>query len=92
MMKNSFQIKHLLPSIVSTYFVRRKSSAGKAELLMNWFTWLMMIPNLIAILLLWKVIKAETNDYFHHFYEHTKSGFQIKHLLPSIVSTYFVKI
>lgn len=35
---------------------------------------LMMIPNLIAILLLWKVIKAETNDYFHHFYEHTKSA------------------
>ena len=30
--------------------------------------------NLIAILLLWKVIKAETNDYFHHFYEHTKSA------------------
>ncbi|NPC94703.1 sodium:alanine symporter family protein [Bacillus sp. WMMC1349] len=30
---------------------------------------LMMIPNLIALLLLWKVVVAETNDYFTHFYK-----------------------
>ncbi|MGO4886602.1 alanine/glycine:cation symporter family protein [Anaerobacillus sp. MEB173] len=29
---------------------------------------LMMIPNLIALLLLWKVVVAETNDYFTNFY------------------------
>ncbi|GEN54557.1 alanine/glycine:cation symporter family protein [Halobacillus faecis] len=28
---------------------------------------LMMIPNLIALLLLYKVIKSETNDYFHNY-------------------------
>ncbi|GAE26493.1 sodium/glycine symporter GlyP [Halalkalibacter wakoensis JCM 9140] len=33
---------------------------------------LMMIPNLIALLLLWKVIVAETNDYFNNFYENAK--------------------
>ncbi|WP_100371668.1 alanine/glycine:cation symporter family protein [Bacillus sp. FJAT-45037] len=37
---------------------------------------LMMIPNLIALLLLWKVIVAETNDYFNNFYEaaHKQTG------------------
>ncbi|KMJ55564.1 sodium:alanine symporter family protein [Alkalihalophilus lindianensis] len=35
---------------------------------------LMMIPNLIALLLLWKVIVAETNDYFNNFYEAAKAG------------------
>ncbi|WP_273129759.1 alanine/glycine:cation symporter family protein [Bacillus weihaiensis] len=33
---------------------------------------LMMIPNLIALLLLWKIIVSETNDYFTHFYQQTK--------------------
>ncbi|WP_332631740.1 alanine/glycine:cation symporter family protein [Halalkalibacter flavus] len=33
---------------------------------------LMMIPNLIALLLLWKVIVAETNDYFTNFYGNVK--------------------
>ncbi|KHF40126.1 alanine/glycine:cation symporter family protein [Halalkalibacter okhensis] len=33
---------------------------------------LMMIPNLVALLLLWKVIVAETNDYFNNFYENAK--------------------
>ncbi len=33
---------------------------------------LMMIPNLIALLLLWKVVVAETNDYFTNFYENAK--------------------
>ncbi|MFC0561217.1 alanine/glycine:cation symporter family protein [Halalkalibacter alkalisediminis] len=33
---------------------------------------LMMIPNLIALLLLWKVVVAETNDYFNNFYENAK--------------------
>ncbi|WP_368505798.1 alanine/glycine:cation symporter family protein [Alkalihalophilus sp. As8PL] len=35
---------------------------------------LMMIPNLIALLLLWKVIVAETNDYFNNFYEAAKAS------------------
>ncbi|SDN97268.1 alanine or glycine:cation symporter, AGCS family [Alkalicoccus daliensis] len=30
---------------------------------------LMMIPNLVALLLLWKVVVAETNDYFQNFYQ-----------------------
>ncbi|MFB4213955.1 alanine/glycine:cation symporter family protein [Shouchella sp. JSM 1781072] len=33
---------------------------------------LMMIPNLIALLLLWKVVVAETNDYFENFYQKGK--------------------
>lgn len=33
---------------------------------------LMMIPNLIGILLLYKVVANETNDYFHNFYEQAK--------------------
>lgn len=33
---------------------------------------LMMIPNLIALLLLWKVVVSETDDYFTNFYEQTK--------------------
>lgn len=33
---------------------------------------LMMIPNLIALLLLWKVVVSETNDYFTNFYKHGK--------------------
>ncbi len=35
---------------------------------------LMMIPNLIALLLLWKVIVAETNDYFQRFYEQAEQA------------------
>ncbi|WP_082232094.1 alanine/glycine:cation symporter family protein [Halobacillus massiliensis] len=35
---------------------------------------LMMIPNLIALLLLWKVIVAETNDYFNNFYQNAKAA------------------
>jgi AGCS family alanine or glycine:cation symporter len=35
---------------------------------------LMMIPNLVALLLLWKVIVAETNDYFNNFYENAKAA------------------
>ncbi|TDL31028.1 sodium:alanine symporter family protein [Jeotgalibacillus sp. S-D1] len=35
---------------------------------------LMMIPNLIALLLLWKVVVAETDDYFTNFYEQTKKS------------------
>ncbi|MBU8905794.1 alanine/glycine:cation symporter family protein [Desertibacillus haloalkaliphilus] len=34
---------------------------------------LMMIPNLIALLLLWRVIVAETNDYFTNFYKHANA-------------------
>ncbi|MED1560853.1 transporter [Alkalihalobacillus alcalophilus ATCC 27647 = CGMCC 1.3604] len=34
---------------------------------------LMMIPNLIALLLLWKVIRSETNDFFDNHYKSAKS-------------------
>lgn len=34
---------------------------------------LMMIPNLIALLLLWKVVVAETDDYFTNFYKKGKA-------------------
>ncbi|AIC93663.1 alanine/glycine:cation symporter family protein [Shouchella lehensis] len=34
---------------------------------------LMMIPNLIALLLLWKIVVSETNDYFTNFYKKGKA-------------------
>ncbi|MDA1476269.1 alanine/glycine:cation symporter family protein [Bacillus changyiensis] len=33
---------------------------------------LMMIPNLVALILLWKVIRAETDDFFLHHYNRQK--------------------
>ncbi|WP_173918157.1 sodium:alanine symporter family protein [Halobacillus sp. Marseille-Q1614] len=39
---------------------------------------LMMIPNLIALLLLWKVIVSETNDYFYNFYKNANAASERK--------------